>query len=119
MNPMPIPNTPTLVPARDPETGSQIPPVAPATVAYWAISVLNSKTMWWNAANGILALLSLNEVTTLIPPKYLPVQAMIVAVVNVYLRSVTVRPVAMIGPGQTKPVLVPKVDPPSPAAATD
>jgi hypothetical protein len=91
----------------------------PPTVTYWAISLFSSRTFWWNAANGILALLSLSEVTTLIPARFLPLQLAVVAMVNMYLRTVTVRPVAMIAPGATTPVQVVKIDPPAPPVVTD
>jgi hypothetical protein len=91
---------------------------APA-VTYWAISLFSSRTFWWNAANGLLALLSLTEVTTLIPPRFLSLQLAIVATVNLYLRTVTVRPVALIAPGTTIPVEVAKIGPPPPPVVTD
>lgn len=91
----------------------------PPVVTYWAISLFSSRTFWWNLANGILALLSLSEVTTLIPPRFLSLQVAVVAAVNLYLRTVTVRPVALIPPGDTKPMTVPKVGPPDPPLVTD
>jgi len=89
------------------------------TVNYWAISIFSSRTAWFNAANLLLAVLQLNEVVTLIPPKYLPLQAAIVAVVNVWLRAVTVRPAAFIAPGTTSEVEVRRIGPPPPATVTD
>lgn len=89
------------------------------TRTYYAISLFSSRTFWWNAANGLVALLSLTEVTTLIPPRFLSVQVAVVAVVNLYLRSVTVRPAVLIPPGATAPVEVPKLSPPVPPALTD
>lgn len=89
------------------------------TVTYWAISLFSSRTFWWNAANGVLAVLSLTEVTTLIPARFLSLQVAIVAAVNLYLRTVTVRPVAIIAPGTTTPIAVPKIDPPAPPLVTD
>jgi len=97
------------------ETPARPPPV----VTYWAISLFSSRTFWWNLANAILALLSLTEVTTLIPPRFLSLQLAVVASVNLYLRTVTVRPVALIAPGTTTPVSVPKVGPPPPALVGD
>lgn len=91
----------------------------PPTVTYFAISLFQSRTFWWNAANGIVALLSLTEVTSIIPPRFLSLQLAIVAGVNLWLRTVTVRPVAIIAPGTVQPVLVPKVGPPSPPLVGD
>jgi hypothetical protein len=85
----------------------------------WAISVLSSRTVWWNAANLLLAILSLSEVAAIIPARYLPVQAMVVAIVNLWLRTVTTRPVAFIQPGETKVIQLPKIDPPAPPTITD
>lgn len=97
------------------ETPARPPPV----VTYWAISLFSSRTFWWNLANGILALLSLSEVTTLIPPRFLSLQVAVVAAVNMYLRTVTVRPAKIIAPGTTVPIAVPKIDPPAPPPLTD
>ena len=91
----------------------------PATVEYWAISLFSSRTFWWNAANFLIAALSLTEVVTLIPPRFLSLQAAIVALINVYLRTVTTRPVALIAPGETKPIAVPKIAPPDPPVVSD
>ncbi len=91
----------------------------PPTVTYWAISVLSSRTVWFNSANFLVAALSLTEVVTLIPPRFLSLQAAVVALINVYLRTVTTRPVALIAPGETKPVAVPKIAPPDPPVVSD
>ena len=104
--------------AEDRSAFAQVP-LRPATRTYYAISLFSSRTFWWNAANGTLALLSLSEVTTLIPARFLPLQLAVVAMVNLYLRTVTVRPAALIAPGETKPIVVPKVGPPDPPMVTD
>lgn len=91
----------------------------PPTVTYWAISVFSSRTFWWNSANGFLAVMSLSEVAPLIPPRFVSLQLAIVAMVNLYLRTTTVRPVALIAPGATTPVVVPKVGPPDPPIVSD
>jgi len=98
---------------------TETPARPPPTVTYYAISLFSSRTFWWNFANAIVALLSLSEVTTLIPPRFLSLQLAVVASVNLYLRTVTVRPVALIAPGQTVPVAVPKVGPPDPPLVGD
>ena len=89
------------------------------TVTYWAVSVFSSRTMWFNAANLLLAALSLSEITTLIPPRYLSLQLAVVALINMWLRQATKRPVAFIAPGETTPVLVPRVGPPDPPVVSD
>ena len=91
----------------------------PRTVQYFAISLFASRTFWFNLANLVVAALSMNEITTLIPPRYLPLQAAVVALVNMALRLGTVRPAAMIMPGSTTPVEVKRIGPPPPATPTD
>ena len=91
----------------------------PETRTYWAVSMLSSRTFWFNTASLLLASLQLTEIVTLIPVKYLPLQAAVVAVINVWLRSITVRPALFIAPGTTAPVAVPKISPPPPATVTD
>ena len=80
---------------------------------YWAMSVFNSRTMWLNAIAVLVAILSMTEVITLIPPKYLPTATMITAVLNMILRTQTQRPIAFTSPGSATPVQVDKIDPPS------
>ncbi len=93
-------------------------PPPPATVTYWAVSILNSRTFWLNAAAGIVALLSATEVLVIIPAKVLPLSTALVAGLNILLRLGTVRPVALILPGETKPIAVAKIDPPQPPVLT-
>jgi hypothetical protein len=96
-----------------------IEPREDAYIHAWAISVLASRTMWWNAANFLIAALSLSDVTALIPVRLLPLQVAIVALVNLWLRTTTTRPVAFIAPGTTKVIAVPKIDPPAPPVVGD
>ena len=117
MTPRTIPPPPTVLElmTENAQLRQQLTALALApTVRYWAISVLSSRTVWFNAANLIVAVLSLTEVVTLIPMRYMPLQAAFMAVVNVWLRTVTVRPVALIAPGTTKAVEVEKIGPPAP-----
>jgi len=93
--------------------------MAEKQVRYWAVSVLSSRTMWFNAASLLIAALSLTEIAVLIPERFLPLQAAVTAAVNMWLRTSTVRPVAMIMPGNTKAVDVPKIDPPAPSTPMD
>lgn len=82
----------------------------PPAVTYWAISVLSSRTVWVNAAAFIVALLSATDVLRIIPPAQQPVVTALVAALNLYLRTVTVRPVAFIAAGTSAPVTVEKID---------
>jgi hypothetical protein len=91
-------------------------PAGPS-VTYWAISVLNSRTMWFNAASFLVAVLSLTDVLTIIPPARLPLVTAITAAINLYLRTATQRPVAFIASGTSTPVVMPKIDPPPPGSA--
>lgn len=81
---------------------------------YWAMSVFNSRTMWLNAIGILVGVLSMTEVITLIPPRHLPIYTMIMAVLNMVLRTQTVRPVAFSAPGSVTPTQVTKIDPPAP-----
>ena len=87
-------------------------------VKYWAISVLSSRTVWVNTAALLVAVFSLTEVITIIPLRFMPMYSAVVATLNLYLRTVTVRPVAFIAPGTTVPVQIAKIDPPT-KAVTD
>jgi len=90
----------------------------PASVTYWAISVLSSRTMWLNSAAFLVALLSATDVLTIIPAKHLPLVTALVAGLNLYLRTMTVRPVAFIAAGATLPITVSRlVTPPSTGSA--
>jgi hypothetical protein len=86
----------------------------PPSVTYWAISVLNSRTVWVNTATLIVAVLSATDVLTLIPVQHLPLVTALLAALNVYLRTQTVRPVAFIPIGTTVPVTVAKLVTPPP-----
>jgi len=88
-------------------------------VTYWAISIFSSRTFWLNAAALIVTLLSATDVIAIVPVRYVPMTAALVAAVNIVLRFLTVRPVALILPGSTKPIAVAKIDPPPPAPVTD
>lgn len=88
-------------------------------VTYWAISVLSSRAMWLNLLAFLIALSSLTEFTTLLPPRFLPPLGCFVAVANLWLRTQTVRPVAFIMPGKTKPIEVVRIGPPPPDIMTD
>jgi hypothetical protein len=89
------------------------------TVTYWAISIFSSRTFWLNAGALLVAICSLTEVVEILPLDYMPTFSALVAVANVVLRFATVRPVAIILPGTTKPVAVAKIEPPAPPLVTD
>jgi hypothetical protein len=90
----------------------------PETVQYFAVSILTSRTAQFAALTAIIGILSLPEVWSLIPLRYLPFALAFVGVVNLGLRKLTVRPVALIAPGKTTPVQVEKIGPPPPPTVT-
>jgi hypothetical protein len=92
---------------------------APPTVQYYAVSLFSSRTFYVNLAAGLVAILSATEIVTIIPLKYLPTSTALIAALNIGLRMSTVRPVALIPPGDTKPVEVKKIGPPDPPTVTD
>lgn len=90
-----------------------------AVVRYHAVSILSSRTFWANTIVLVVAVLSATEVVQIIPPRFVPTAAAVVAALNIYLRTITVRPVSFIAPGTTTPVLVERLGPPSPPPITD
>jgi len=86
----------------------------PQAVTYWAKSILVSRTFWINAISLVVSVLSATDVIAVIPARYAPMVAALVAALNIYLRTITVRPVALIAPSATEQVLVEKL--PHPAA---
>jgi hypothetical protein len=95
------------------------PPVAPETVTYFAISILSSRTFWLNAAAFLITALSATDVVPIIPVRFLPFSTAIVSMLNIGLRLGTVRPAALILPGNVKPIDVPKIAPPAPPVVSD
>jgi len=92
----------------------------PATVTYYAISILKSRTFRVNAVLlfvTVVPLLADPALLAYIPPQYLVLYAALVKVLNIYLRTITQRPVALIPSGTTTPVEVPKLE--TPTAAGD
>jgi len=89
------------------------------TVTYWSVSILQSRTAWVNAAAFLVAALSVTDVWTLIPTRYLPWATALLALLNIFLRTQTVRPVSFIAPGSVAPVMVARVGPPAPPLVTD
>lgn len=94
-------------------------PEHPDTVTYMAVSLFTSRTFWFNALSGLVGILSATDVVTIIPPRFLPLSTAIVAMANIYLRTITVRPTAMIAPGTVQATAVTKIGPPPPSAMTD
>lgn len=86
-------------------------PAQKLTVQYHAISIFQSRTFWWNVLALVVALLSMTEVASLIPAEYLSIYSAVVAIANIALRKVTVRPVALIAPGTTSVVAVERLGP--------
>jgi len=87
----------------------------PPTVTYWAISLWNSRTFRTNAVLIAVALVPLldTDLLVLIPPRYLVLYGIVVKAINIYLRTITQRPVALIAPGSTQAVAVEKIDTPT------
>ena len=83
------------------------------TVTYYAVSIFSSRTFWANTAALIVGVLSATDVVPIIPARFLPMSTALVAALNIWLRTITVRPVALIAPGDTKPVEVAKIEPPT------
>jgi len=92
---------------------------SPPTVEYWAVSILTSRTAPFAGLTLLLGILSLPEVLALIPLRAMPLLLAAVGIVNLILRTLTVRPVAFIAPGETKAVAVAKIAPPDVPAVTD
>jgi len=86
----------------------------PPTVQYWAVSVLQSRTIWVAAGTVLVGVLALPEVVAVIPLRFLPMITALIGAINFGLRLVTVRPVAFSAPGTLTPVTVAKLDPPAP-----
>lgn len=90
--------------------------MAGATRTYYAQSIFVSKTFWINLAGIVIAVLQANDVIAVLPPSTLKYTGAVIAVINIVLRFATVRPVALIAPGDSKPVevpLIPDTTPPS------
>lgn len=94
-------------------------PVPPPVVYARAVSILSSRTFYVNALALVVAIVLLPEVGTLIPQRFVPIYSALLAVANIVLRVLTVRPVAMIAPGDVKVVEIPKINPPAPPTVTD
>jgi hypothetical protein len=73
---------------------------------YFAKSIFNSRTLWVNLAMFLVAILETNEVIQIIPEWAMNYFVAFATVVNVALRIFSVRPVAFVAPGETKPVEV-------------
>lgn len=109
--PTPAPTTSASVPI----VTTPAPSLPPAhQVTYWATSIFTSKTFWLNLVAAVVACLSLTEVTTILPAKWLPAAGALLAVGNIILRTTSTRPVAFISPGTTMAVSVPKINPDTP-----
>jgi len=89
------------------------------TRTYYAVSLFSSRTFWLNLGAFVFAVLSAEDVVTVLPRSVLPYVPALLALINIWLRTVTVRPVAFVAPGNTLPILVPKLDVPVTATLTD
>jgi len=90
------------------------PSQPPATVTYFAISLFSSRTTWLAVFTFLSGVLALPQVFAVIPLRWLPFFMIATGVVALILRTVTVRPVALIAPGSIVPVQVAKLEPPPP-----
>lgn len=89
------------------------------TRTYYAVSLFSSRTFWFNALSFVVMALAATDVLVIIPAKALPFVTALVTMINIWLRTETVRPVALIAPGATKAVQVPALSPPDPPVVTD
>lgn len=94
-------------------------PVAPPHVTYFAISLFSSRTTWLAVFTFLSGVLAMPQVLAVIPLRWLPFFMIAIGIVALVLRTLTVRPVALIAPGSSAPVLVPRIDPPTPPLVTD
>jgi hypothetical protein len=103
-------------------TPDALPPTA-QTVQYYGYSFLLSKTFWFGLATAAAGVLSLPAVAALlpsfiaplIPERYLPAVLSIVGFLVIYLRTLSIRPIAAVWPSEVVPVDVPKIGPPPPS----
>jgi hypothetical protein len=58
-------------------------------------SLFKSRTFWFNAATGIVAILSASDVVKIIPTRYAPAVSAVVAGINIILRLYTTEPVSI------------------------
>jgi len=83
--------------------------MADETVSYRAKSIFTSKTEIINAITAIVALLGSTQLQAMLGPGAFFYMTIGVSVLNMVLRLLTVRPVAFIAPGDSKPVPVAKL----------
>ena len=98
----------------DPQIDLRPPP--PETVTYFAISAAKSKTIRTNAGillTVLVPLLALPEVVAVMSPRVLLFSLAVTASANLVLRLMTVRPIALIQPGEVKAVAVERIDAPT------
>lgn len=83
--------------------------MAEETVNYRAKSVVVSKTMIVNVLAIAATVLGSDQLKAMLGPEALPIVATVLGFVNMVLRFYTVRPVAIIGPNESKAVPVEKL----------
>lgn len=85
-------------------------PLAPATQTAYARSMFSDPTNITLALTVFIAILADPQVVAIIPLWLLPKLTALAAAIGVYLRTVKgTNPVAVIAPGQVRPVEVPKL----------
>jgi hypothetical protein len=63
---------------------------------FWGTkSLFASRTFWFNAAVGVVAILSADNVVKIIPPRYAQFASALVAAINIILRLYTSEPVSI------------------------
>lgn len=83
--------------------------MAETTVTYRADSVFTSKTMIANVVALAVAVLGLPQLSAVLGDNTNTVTMGVMAILNIILRWYTVRPVAVVKPGDSKPVTVEKL----------
>lgn len=94
--------------------GTMPPPVTQAVVYARAVSIFSSRTFYVNAGALLVAIIVLPQVGDLVPERFVPIYSALLAIANIILRLVTVRPAVLIAPGEVKVVPIPKINPPAP-----
>lgn len=77
---------------------------------YFAKSLFVSKTFWVNVALILAAIAEQSDIINVLPGNVGPVLLQTAAVINICLRVFSVRPVAMIAPGDVKAIAVPNAE---------
>jgi hypothetical protein len=91
----------------------------PPVIYARGISIFNSRTFYFNMLALGIAVLVLPQVGDLVPEKYVRYYEAAVAIGNVIMRLITVRPASITTPGTVNVVEIKKIDPPAPPKVGD